>query len=123
MARQARPLRTDQLSALGAALRAVRKQKGLRQKALAKRTGGLERHISAIENGTIDPSAATLIALAAALGAEWLLIPRAEAAPARRLAGLSGTPGTPSGTGDESMCRSRMRKVMPASEPAKPAPG
>jgi transcriptional regulator with XRE-family HTH domain len=54
----------------------MREQKGLSQKALAKRTGGVQSHVSAIEKGTINPSASTLIALAAALEAEWLLIPK-----------------------------------------------
>jgi transcriptional regulator with XRE-family HTH domain len=95
MARPPRPSRSRQLSALGAALQAMRKQKGLSQEALAKRTGGLQSHISAIEKGTINPCASTLIALASALGAEWVLIPKGQAAEARRLAGLSRKPDTP----------------------------
>ncbi len=101
MARQPRPSRPRRISALGAALQAMRKQKGLSRQALAERTGGLRSHVSAIEKGTVNPRASTLIALAAALGAEWVLLPRGEAAEARGLAGPSRKPETPASTLDD----------------------
>ena len=68
----------------------MRKLKKLTQAALAERTGRTQAHISAIESGAYDPRASTLIALAAALGCEWVLVPKERAAEALRSAGLTG---------------------------------
>lgn len=95
MVRHPRQSPPASVSALGAALRAVRKRKGLTQAGLAERTGRRQSHISATEKGTYDPRASTLVALAAALGCEWVLVPKERAAEARRIAGLTGKPGTP----------------------------
>lgn len=101
MARQPRQSLSNQLSTLGAALQAMRKQKGLSQEALAKRTGDIQSHISAIEKGAVNPSASTLIALASALGAEWLLIPKNQIGTARRLTTPGTKPGAPASILDE----------------------
>lgn len=95
MARQPHPSPSAALSALSSALQAMRKRKGLTQTGLAERTGGTQSHISAIEKGTYDPRASTLIALASALGAEWVLVPKERAAEMRRSAGLTGKSGFP----------------------------
>ena len=95
MVRQPRQSPPASLSALGAALQAMRKRKGLTQAGLAERTGRMQSHISATEKGTYDPRASTLIALAAALGCEWVLVPKERAAETRRIAGLAAKPGAP----------------------------
>lgn len=68
----------------------MRKQRELTQTGLAERTGRTQAHVSAIENGTFDTRASTLVALAAALGCEWVLVPKERAAEAMRSAGLGG---------------------------------
>lgn len=78
------------ISALGAALKAMRKQRELTQAGLGERTGRNQAHISAIENGTFDARASTLLALAAALGCEWVLVPKDRVGEAMRSAGLGG---------------------------------
>jgi HTH-type transcriptional regulator/antitoxin HipB len=78
------------LSQLAAAFRAMRKRKALTQAGLAERTGGVQGHISAIERGTHDPRASTLLAMAAALGCELILVPRETVSETRRASGLTG---------------------------------
>lgn len=52
---------------LGERLRTLREKKDVTQVALAERSGVRQSHISAIENGTMLPTLATLIRIAAAL--------------------------------------------------------
>lgn len=68
----------------------MRKRMGMTQAGLAERTGGIQGHISAIERGAHDPRASTLLALAAALGCELMLVPKEQASQVRRAAGLTG---------------------------------
>lgn len=79
----------------------MRKRRQLTQKALADRTGQTQARISSMENGALDIRASTLVALAAALGCEWMLVPRDRAREASRSAGLAGQPTTPTTLLDE----------------------
>ena len=79
----------------------MRKRRGLTQAGLAERTGGAQAHISGIENGTYDPRASTLIALAAALGCELMLVPKEKVAELRRSVDPSGRAATPASILDE----------------------
>ena len=89
--RQAAP----SLPPLAVALQAMRKRRGLTQAGLAERTGRTQSHISAIEKGIHDPRASTLVALASALGSEWILVPKERAADALRSAGMTGQAVSP----------------------------
>lgn len=100
MARKPRSVPTA-LSALGAALQAMRKRKSLTQAALAERTGRTQAQISAIESNSHDPRASTLVAVAAALGCEWILVPKDRTREALRSAGLTGQPASPPSVLDE----------------------
>jgi transcriptional regulator with XRE-family HTH domain len=100
MARRRRTV-PPSLSALSNALQAMRKRRNLTQAALAQRTGQTQAYISAIENATHDPRASTLSALAAALGCEWILVPKDRAREALRSAGLTGQPPLPATLLDE----------------------
>ena len=55
------------LSALGAAIRAKRLERGLSQTALAARCGRHPTYLSGVEHGSRNPSFAILAAIAAAL--------------------------------------------------------
>jgi transcriptional regulator with XRE-family HTH domain len=57
-------------------LKAARESKGLSQRALAEKAGVLQTQISKIENGVTDFRLSTLVALARALGLEFILVPR-----------------------------------------------
>jgi transcriptional regulator with XRE-family HTH domain len=57
-------------------LREAREAKGLSQRALAKRVGLPQSHISKIENGTVDLRLSSLIEIARALGLEMTPVPR-----------------------------------------------
>ena len=57
-------------------VRTARKEKRLSQRALSKRAGIPQSHISKIENGPVDIKLSTLIELARALDLEVMLIPR-----------------------------------------------
>ena len=83
------------LAALAAPLRAMRKRRGLTQAELAERTGRAQTHISAIERGSYDLRASTLMTIAAALGCEVMLVPKEQAAELRRGIGASGQKTTP----------------------------
>ncbi len=83
------------LAALAAPIRAMRKRRGLTQAELAERTGRAQTHISAIELGTYDLRASTLMSIAAALGCEVMLVPQQQAAELRRSTAPSGQRGTP----------------------------
>jgi transcriptional regulator with XRE-family HTH domain len=63
------------------ALKSAREAKGLSQRALSKRTGVPQSHISKIENGGTDIRLSSLIELARALDLDLKLIPR-KAVPA-----------------------------------------
>ena len=83
------------LPPLAVALQAMRKGRGLTQVGLSERTGRTQSHISAIEKGIHDPRASTLVALANALGCEWILVPRERAKDALRSAGVTGQGTSP----------------------------
>jgi len=94
MAPKRQPVHSS-FSAISADLQAMLKRKSLTQAALAERTGQTQAYLSAVERGSHDPRASTLIALAAALGCEWILVPKNRVQDARRSAGLTGQPSTP----------------------------
>jgi len=79
----------------------MRKRRGLTQAGLAERTGGAQAHISGIENGAYDPRTSTLIAIAAALGCELILVPKEKVAELRRSVNRSGRTATPASILDE----------------------
>jgi len=62
---------SDQLAAIGPALRALREDRGLRQYVLAEQAGITKAMLSAYENGKRRPSLGTLDRILAALGAQW----------------------------------------------------
>jgi transcriptional regulator with XRE-family HTH domain len=101
MARASRPSPPPAQMQLAASLRTMRKRRGLTQAGLAERTGGAQAHISGIENGTYDPRTSTLIALAAALGCELMLVPKEKVAELRRSVSPSGRATTPASILDE----------------------
>jgi DNA-binding phage protein len=65
----------DERAQLGAQLAAVRKARGLTQPALSKLSGIQQAEISRIERGAGNPTAATLLRLANALGQQITLVP------------------------------------------------
>ena len=75
-------------------LKSVRKAKGLSQKALSKRTGVPQSHISKIESGGADIRLSSLIELARALDLDLRLIPR-KAVPAVEHIVRGAVPSTP----------------------------
>jgi transcriptional regulator with XRE-family HTH domain len=94
MARKRHPTQSS-VSPISAALLAMRKRKGLTQAALAERTGQTQAYVSALERGSHDLRASTLVAFASALGCEWILVPKNRAQDALRSAGLTGQSVTP----------------------------
>lgn len=73
------PAEPDQ-SALGAAIRAIRTEKGISQTALAETTGLTQGWLSDTENGRRNPSWSTLLRLAAGLDISiGQLVARAQA--------------------------------------------
>jgi transcriptional regulator with XRE-family HTH domain len=96
---------------LAAELILLRKRRGLTQRQLSARTGIQQSEISRIEGGRANPTAATLAALARALGGELRIVPaaarkrpsaRASGArnartqtAARRVRSVRGTSGLP----------------------------
>ena len=58
----------DDLTALGDALRAARKEKNLTQERLASRAGYHRTYISALERGRVNPTLRTLTNLSDELG-------------------------------------------------------
>jgi transcriptional regulator with XRE-family HTH domain len=58
-------------------LRAVRLARHLSQKALGQRMGWPQGHVSAIENGKVDPRLSSLLEMARLLDQELVLVPRA----------------------------------------------
>ncbi len=83
------------LTGLAAVFRAMRRQKGMTQAGLAERTGQTQAYISAIERGGHDMRASTLVAMAAALGCELIMVPKERAAEARRMAEPATKAGLP----------------------------
>ena len=57
-------------------LKAVRKEKGLSQRALAQLTGLPQSHISKIERGVVDMRLSSLVEIARVLELELELVPR-----------------------------------------------
>ena len=96
-----RRLHPPPLSSLGIALHEMRRRRQLTQAELAERTEQTQARISAIESGTLDPRASTLVSLAAALGCEWVLVPKDRAREALRSAGLTRQPAAPTTLLDE----------------------
>lgn len=74
-------------------LKVARAAKGLSQRALAKRVGVPQSHISKIENGAVDLRLSSLIELARALDLEVILAPR-KTLPAVRSIVRSSAPST-----------------------------
>jgi transcriptional regulator with XRE-family HTH domain len=66
---------------IGSTIKAARKAKGLSQRALSKRAGVPQSHISKIENGAVDLRVSSLVELGRVLDLELMLVPR-KAAPA-----------------------------------------
>lgn len=68
------PIRS--LQDLGQSLRNARRAKKMTQTELAALAGIQPHHISNIENGLTNPTAATLFTLTAALDLDWQIVPR-----------------------------------------------
>lgn len=58
------------------AMKTARNEQHLSQRDLSARSGIAQSHISKIENGSVDITLSTLVALARALGLEIMLVPR-----------------------------------------------
>jgi transcriptional regulator with XRE-family HTH domain len=93
-ARQAGPAAVAHAEALKAQFKLavelilLRKQRGLTQRQLSARTGIQQSEISRIEGGRANPTAATLAALARALGGELRIVPASvRRGPSVRVAG------------------------------------
>ncbi len=70
----------------------LRRSRGLTQRQLSARTGIQQSEISRIEGGRANPTAATLAALARALGGELRIVPAAvDKGPSVRTAGTRST--------------------------------
>ncbi|MFC7049484.1 helix-turn-helix domain-containing protein [Emcibacter nanhaiensis] len=65
-----------QLQELAESLKRARSKKGLSQRALSKKIGVPQGHISKIENGKVDIKLSSLIEIARALDLEFMLMPR-----------------------------------------------
>jgi len=57
-------------------VREVREASGMSQRALSKRTGQTQSHISQIESGKMEPGLSSFIDMARALDLEVMLIPK-----------------------------------------------
>lgn len=66
----------DSIEHIADVLKAARLNKGLSQRALSKKVGLPQSHISKIENGIVDLQASSLIELSRVLDLELLLVPR-----------------------------------------------
>ena len=75
----------SQLEPIAAALKAAREKKGLTQRALGKRVGLPQSHISKIENAAVDLQTTSLIEIARALDLELTLLPRSVLATVQAL--------------------------------------
>ena len=76
-------------------IRAVRRARGLSQRALAESAGMPQSHISKIENVGVDLRLSSLTEIARALGLELTLVPRKSVPAVRSIVGRAhvGTPG------------------------------
>ena len=101
MVKSSRPSPPSAQMLLAASVRAMRKRRGLTQEGLAERTGGAQAHISGIERGTYDPRTSTLIAIAAALGCELMLVPKEKIAELRQGSSPNGRATAPASILDE----------------------
>lgn len=63
---------------IAATIQAARKKKGLSQRALSKKVGIPQSHLSKIEKGMVDLQLSTLIEIARNLDLEPVLIPRSQ---------------------------------------------
>ena len=61
---------------IACSLKAARESKRLSQRALSKKVGLTQSHISKIENSAVDPQLSNLIELSRALGLEVMLVPQ-----------------------------------------------
>jgi DNA-binding XRE family transcriptional regulator len=76
---------------LAAELILLRRMRGLTQRHLSARSGIQQSEISRIEGGRANPTAATLAALARALGGELRIVPaRVKKGPSVRVSGTRG---------------------------------
>ena len=66
-----------QLQPIATLLKSARERKGLSQRALGKRVGLPQSHISKIENAAVDLQTTNLMQIARALDLELTLVPRA----------------------------------------------
>jgi predicted transcriptional regulator len=80
-------------------LRAARREQKIAQKALGERLGLPQSHVSAIENGRVDPRLSSVLEFARLLDLEPMLIPRDRVLAVRAL--LEGKPDAPLWTVDE----------------------
>lgn len=67
---------TKDTEEIAQALRQAREAMGLSQRALSKRAGVPQGHISNIERGTVDLRLSSLVSIARALDLELVLVPR-----------------------------------------------
>ncbi|MCL2449291.1 MAG: helix-turn-helix domain-containing protein, partial [Polyangiaceae bacterium] len=74
-------------------LKAARLACKLSQKAVGERLGLPQSHVSAIENGKVDPRLSSVVELARVLDLEPMLIPRAHVLAVRAL--VAGEPDAP----------------------------
>ncbi|MGB7934091.1 MAG: helix-turn-helix transcriptional regulator [Gammaproteobacteria bacterium] len=66
---------------IGSTIKAAREGRGLSQRALSKKAGVPQSHISKIENGAVDLRVSSLVELGRVLDLELMLVPR-KATPA-----------------------------------------
>lgn len=72
-------------------LRAMRKQAGIKTAQIITKTGWSRQRISQLERGEVDAQLSTLIALANAVGAELILVPKDLASLTRSFIASGGT--------------------------------
>ncbi len=66
----------DRLEPIISKLKAARENKGLSQRALSKKVGVPQSHLSKIESGAVDLKTSSLIEMARSLELELMLVPR-----------------------------------------------
>src|SRR5258708_28536624 len=86
---------TTQLEPIAALLKAARERKGLSQRALGRRVGLPQSHISKIENAAVNLQTSSLIEIARALDLELTLLPRSALPAIRALQDRSSSEVTP----------------------------
>lgn len=80
---------------LGAAFRELRTQRGFTQSDLARRAGRTQARVSEMERSHLDPQVSTVLAIADALDAELMLIPRERIGQVRLMMAAPEGRGTP----------------------------